>query len=176
MGGTIEDVDWGHWCNCTGIPDNEIDLNELTGFVYKITFEDGSYYYGRKTLWFKRRRPPLKGYKRVRIDYIQSDWREYSSSSEEVRKRLADGAHRVLRRDIIGLFSSTSSLHLGEQLAITLSRVFQRASVPLNFRVEGTRGRYTSTDRDEQQLKRIVKVITNEEDFHEQVQDTSPNP
>ena len=57
------------------------------GFVYKITnLDTGQMYIGKKSFVKKRTRPPLKGYKRKRVDYIESDWKTYQSSNKEVQE------------------------------------------------------------------------------------------
>jgi hypothetical protein len=64
------------------------DLPEdAIGFVYKIynKFED-KYYIGKKILLNKRTRKPLKGYKRKRVDYIESNWFKYTGSNEQTKK------------------------------------------------------------------------------------------
>ena len=53
-------------------------------------------YYGIKKFWKRLRRPPLKGKKRVRIDYVESDWRYYKTSNPFLMEDLvrAPGAYR----------------------------------------------------------------------------------
>jgi hypothetical protein len=61
------------------------------GFVYEITdVSNGKKYIGKKLLVTKRKRPPLKGQKRKRIDIIQSDWEKYCGSSETVKLLVKD--------------------------------------------------------------------------------------
>jgi hypothetical protein len=162
-------MDWGRWRNLTGIPDDDINLNEYTGFVYRITFDEGAVYYGKKTLWYRRRRPPLKGKKRIRIDHIESDWRRYSSSSNEVGRRIAERPDSAIHFDIIGLFSSKSTLSLGENVAIALARIFARDNLIINFLSERTGGGFAATERDQQQLERIVHTIVGGKDFEEAI-------
>ena len=57
-------------------------LDKYVGMVYKITeLDTGMIYIGIKKFWAKRTRKPLKGYKRKRVDYIESDWKTYKTSS-----------------------------------------------------------------------------------------------
>ena len=60
------------------------DLPEnVEGFVYLIEHkETGEKYIGKKTFRFKKTRPPLKGKKRRRVTYVESDWRTYTGSSD----------------------------------------------------------------------------------------------
>lgn len=70
----------------------DIDIKDYVGFVYKIcSKETGKVYYGIKKFKKKIRRKPLKGKKRVRIDYIESDWKTYKTSSPLLQKELEDG-------------------------------------------------------------------------------------
>ena len=59
---------------------------DAVGFVYKIynKFED-KYYIGKKILLNKRTRKPLKGYKRKRVDYVESNWFKYTGSNIETK-------------------------------------------------------------------------------------------
>lgn len=59
----------------------EFDINDYVGFVYKITLSDGRFYIGRKNFFSKKTLKPLKGKKRSRIVYKESDWKTYQSSS-----------------------------------------------------------------------------------------------
>ena len=55
---------------------------DYVGFVYKITHNiTGEMYIGKKILMHKRTRPPLKGYKRKRVSYVESDWKSYTGSN-----------------------------------------------------------------------------------------------
>jgi len=52
------------------------------GFVYLIHNEkEDRFYIGKKLLLRKRTKPPLKGKKRKRVDYIESDWKTYLGSN-----------------------------------------------------------------------------------------------
>ena len=51
------------------------DISKYQGFIYRITnLKTGKYYIGKKFYWRRIRRKPLKGYKRVRIDRVESDF------------------------------------------------------------------------------------------------------
>jgi len=52
------------------------------GFVYKIrNLKTDKLYIGKKILLNKRTKPPLKGYKRKRIQYVESNWLKYTGSN-----------------------------------------------------------------------------------------------
>lgn len=60
---------------------------EAVGFVYKIyNKKEDKTYIGKKILANKRTRKPLKGYKRKRVDYVESNWMKYMGSSIETKK------------------------------------------------------------------------------------------
>lgn len=60
------------------------------GFTYKITYVDGSYYYGKKSFYETIKKPPLKGYKRKRVITRENKWRDYTGSNDvdlEIKSR-----------------------------------------------------------------------------------------
>ena len=73
---------------------NEIveELPEGTvGFVYLITnLTNNRKYIGKKLAQFKRTKPPLKGRKNKRRSTVESDWREYYGSSDELSADVAE--------------------------------------------------------------------------------------
>jgi len=59
---------------------------DAIGFVYRIfNRQTEQVYIGKKILLNKRTRKPLKGYKRKRIDYIESNWMKYTGSNKETK-------------------------------------------------------------------------------------------
>ena len=70
-------MDTGIWKVYEAIPENAF------GFIYEITNTiNGKKYIGKKQMTRKIKRKPLKGKKRKRIDYIESDWKTYTGSSD----------------------------------------------------------------------------------------------
>ena len=58
---------------------------EVVGFVYEITnTTNGRKYIGKKLARFKRSRPPLKGRKNKRRYKVNSDWKDYYGSSDDL--------------------------------------------------------------------------------------------
>ena len=58
---------------------------EVVGFVYEITnTTNGRKYIGKKLARFKRSRPPLKGRKNKRRYKVDSDWKDYYGSSDDL--------------------------------------------------------------------------------------------
>lgn len=78
-------VDLGHWYLKDGL---EWDENAF-GFVYLITNKkDKKYYIGCKLLSKTIKRKPLKGKKNKRIEVIESDWKTYTGSSNQLNKDI----------------------------------------------------------------------------------------
>lgn len=76
------------------------------GFIYRIThLPSGLKYIGKKQLFSKTRKPPLKGKKRKRIIIKESDWRTYFSSSEEIQRLLKQDGPDAFKREILCLTS-----------------------------------------------------------------------
>ena len=79
-------VDLGHW---EGVLEENIDLP--CGFIYKITnLTNDKKYIGKKQCQSIRKRPPLKGKKNKRHEKIETDWKTYTSSSNELNKDLEE--------------------------------------------------------------------------------------
>lgn len=78
-------MDLGHW-----VTDLNINQSELPyGFVYEITnLVTGKKYIGKKQCLTVRKQPPLKGKKNKRHKIIETDWRDYTSSCNELNDDL----------------------------------------------------------------------------------------
>ena len=73
-------MDTGHWKVYGPVPEDAF------GFIYEITnLTNGKKYIGKKQMKRKIRRLPLKGKKRKRIDYKESDWKSYIGSSDSLK-------------------------------------------------------------------------------------------
>ena len=84
-------------------PDEET-LKQWHGFVYCITnLSTGRMYIGKKFFWRTLTRPPLKGKKRKRKQLIESDWRKYCGSSNELIEAIEEEGQENFRREIIHL-------------------------------------------------------------------------
>ena len=74
-----------HW-----ILNENVSITEETfGFIYEITNNTtNKKYIGKKQCISKIRRKPLKGKKRSRIDFKESDWKSYTSSSKDLNEDI----------------------------------------------------------------------------------------
>jgi hypothetical protein len=78
-------TDTGHWILEEGVI---IDENTF-GFIYEITNTvTNKKYIGKKQCQSRIKRKPLKGKTRNRIDYKESDWKSYTSSSNDLNEEL----------------------------------------------------------------------------------------
>jgi len=79
-------------------------IDDNFGFVYEITdLDNGKKYIGKKWFWNTRKRPPLKGKTRKRIVKIESDWKDYFGSSEEVKSLVEESGRKRFDRKILHL-------------------------------------------------------------------------
>jgi hypothetical protein len=78
-------MDTGHWL----INENVYIHENMFGFIYEITNKvNGKKYVGKKQCIRKIKRKPLKGKTRNRIDHKESDWKTYTSSSNELNEDI----------------------------------------------------------------------------------------
>jgi len=91
--------DWKYQSNPVGeIP------NGYYGFVYRITDRvTGMMYIGKKFFYSKKTLPPLKGKKRKRRKLVESNWKEYWSSSPQLIASVEKYGPDRFRRDILVL-------------------------------------------------------------------------
>jgi hypothetical protein len=76
---------------------------DVIGFIYVIThIPSNKKYIGKKILTHKKTKPPLKGQKRKRVEYVESDWKTYYGSHDEIKRLLKEGNQQEFHREIIG--------------------------------------------------------------------------
>ena len=77
-------MDTGIWKVYQAVP------KDAFGFIYEIVnTTNGKKYIGKKQMKRKIRRNPLKGKKPKRIDFVESDWKTYTGSSDALNIDIA---------------------------------------------------------------------------------------
>lgn len=78
-------MDYGHWI----LTENVVLTEDTFGFIYEIINNiTGKRYIGKKQCFSRLRRKPLKGNKRYRISNVESDWKNYTSSSKDLNEDI----------------------------------------------------------------------------------------
>lgn len=82
----------------------EDELKELVGFVYMVTEKStGKKYIGKKLFWRTKTLPITKTRKRKKKVKVESDWRTYCGSSENVKQILKESGLEAFDREILHL-------------------------------------------------------------------------
>lgn len=96
------------------------DIVDYVGMVYLLVHvESGKKYIGKKIFFSKRKLPPLKGKKRKRTKIVESGWKTYYSSSEEINQYVKEHGEESFKRYVLHLCKSKgemSYLELQEQM------------------------------------------------------------
>lgn len=91
------------------------DSKDYEGFVYLITNKiNGKMYVGKKFFKHKRTRKPLKGKKRKRIDFVESDWKSYYGSSALIKEAIEEHGKDNFERLILSLHKSRAATNYEE--------------------------------------------------------------
>lgn len=84
---------------------------DVVGFVYIITnTTNDRQYIGKKLAKFSRTKPPLKGKKNKRRTKVESDWRDYYGSSDELNEDIGTLGKDNFKREILFYCYSKSEL------------------------------------------------------------------
>ena len=82
----MTELKYGHWVT------NKLKPVIAIGFIYEIENTiDNKKYIGKKQLFFRQTKKPLKGFKRKRRSITNSDWEVYTGSNNQLNadiKRL----------------------------------------------------------------------------------------
>jgi hypothetical protein len=70
--------------------------------VYRIELPNGLWYIGSKQM-FSKRRVKKKHEKRAKITFVESDWREYTSSSNIINDYIAKNGKNEIKFEILNL-------------------------------------------------------------------------
>jgi len=100
-----------------GEPVTSIDLKQFVAFVYKITNKtNGKFYIGYKQTIFLKTKQSKGKKKKVKVE---SDWKDYWSSSEELKSDVAKLGEHNFEREILYFClskSMASYLEMREQI------------------------------------------------------------
>ena len=100
-----ENVDFsnfGHWVCPENVEVFGDSNKEYFGMVYRIELPNGLWYIGSKQM-FSKRRVKKKHEKRARITFVESDWREYTSSSNVINDYIAKNGKNGIKFEILNL-------------------------------------------------------------------------
>jgi hypothetical protein len=101
--------DLGHWEYNGEIPD------DCFGFIYEITNnKTNRKYIGKKQMQKRIKRKPLKGKKRNRICWLESDWKTYTGSCRELNEEIEQYGKEHFTFEILKLCCSKSDLAYNE--------------------------------------------------------------
>jgi hypothetical protein len=100
-------MDLGHWNTSLILEEGNIPY----GFIYKITcLPTGKKYIGKKQCKSILKRRPLKGKKNKRHEIIETDWKNYTSSSRELNEDISKYGKDSFLFEIIELCDSKFAL------------------------------------------------------------------
>ena len=110
------------------------NIAEWSGFVYLITnLADGRKYIGKKLFWFSKQRI-IKGKKKK--TKVESDWRTYWSSSEEVQADVAKLGEDSFRREILHFCLNKGSTSYFEAKEQFLNEVLEHPELWYNGQIQ----------------------------------------
>lgn len=115
------------------------DMPENTfGFIYIVEhLTTGKKYIGKKVLYFNRKLPPLKGYKRKRKVIKESDWKTYYGSQKEIKDLLKEGKESEFKREILKFVKSKKLLTYFETKYLFIYEVLEKDSTFYNDNILG---------------------------------------
>ena len=77
---------------------------EYMGFVYLVTdLNTNRKYIGKKLFWNTRKLKPLKGKTRRRTQVVESNWKNYYGSNEELQQLVENSHAQRFEREILHL-------------------------------------------------------------------------
>lgn len=100
-------MDLGHWQTQLLLEDGKLPY----GFIYIITnLVNGKKYIGKKQMKSVKKMAPLKGKKNKRHKEVETDWKEYTSSSNDVNIDIQQLGKDNFKFEIIRLCDSKFEL------------------------------------------------------------------
>ncbi|WCZ66208.1 hypothetical protein [Yersinia phage MHG19] len=122
--------DYGHWAVF-----EDVDIKNYIGFVYVIRFANGKKYIGAKKVWKRIKAAPNTFKRGPKKGFEESDWKTYTSSSNELNCMLSDG---IPATDyiIVGWYPTWGKTLMAE-MEMQLANDVLRSSVWLNKQIGG---------------------------------------
>jgi hypothetical protein len=104
-------MDLGHWQTKLILEKNELPY----GFVYQITnLTNNRKYIGKKQCFSIKKLKPLKGKKNKRHKLTETDWKSYTSSSNELNADISKLGKENFKFEILKWCSSKSEMNYFE--------------------------------------------------------------
>jgi len=99
------------------------DINDLYGFVYRITnLQTGKRYIGRKYFWSFRKPPGKK--RKVKQE---SDWKKYYGSCPELKEDIKKYGKEIFSREILSIHDTKGNCNFEETKQLFLNNVLSEA-------------------------------------------------
>ena len=99
------------------------DINDLYGFVYRITnLQSGKKYIGRKYFWSFRKPPGKK--RKVKQE---SDWQRYYGSCPELKEDIKKYGKEIFSREILSVHDTKGNCNFEETKQLFLNNVLSEA-------------------------------------------------
>jgi len=147
-------------------PIDSIDFAEYPTFVYRITnLTTGKFYIGYKQTFFVKTKQVKGKKKKIKVE---SDWKTYWSSSEELQADVAALGEASFRREILYLCKSVSMASYLEMREQIDHRVLERPTETYNGIINARVSRM--------HLKNVLKYISEVSDGQIQSVVDSPDP
>ena len=100
------------------------DINDMYGFVYRITnIQSGKQYIGRKYFW--QFRTPRGKKRKVKSE---SDWKKYYGSSKELLEQIKIKEKNNYKRQILSLHTTKGDVNYEEVKQLFLNNVLEDSS------------------------------------------------
>ena len=102
-------TDLGHWTH------DGVVQEDAYGFIYEITnLINNKKYIGKKQMQSIRKMPPLKGRKNKRHKKVETDWKTYTGSSNELNADIEENGKDKFKFEILQFCNSKSEMSYRE--------------------------------------------------------------